>query len=182
MKGGGLDFGVALGTFGDVRVGVERGRVRLLNDTGTIPASELVPNASIGAAVARLQVDTLDNLRFPRSGYSADLRWLESRAALGADDEYSKLSIAATAAIARGAHSLQLSVQAAQAIRGSTLPDYELFPLGGFLQLSGYKTGEFLGRDLRFGRLVYNYRIVGPGLLDGAYLGASVEVGHDPII
>ena len=178
VEGGGLDFGVALGTFGDVRVGVERGRVRLLNDTGTIPASELVPKASIGAAVARLRLDTLDNLRFPRSGYSADLRWLESRAALGADDEYSKLSFAATAAIARDAHSLQLSVQAAQAIRGSTLPDYELFPLGGFLQLSGYKTGEFLGRDLRFGRLVYNYRIVGPGLLDGAYLGASVEAGR----
>jgi NTE family protein len=31
---------------------------------------------------------------------------------------------------------------------------------------------------MRFGRLVYNYRLSGPGLLDGMYLGASVEAGR----
>jgi NTE family protein len=44
--------------------------------------------------------------------------------------------------------------------------------------LSGYKTGEFLGRQLAFGRLVYNYQIAQPGFPDGAYLGVSAEMGR----
>ena len=54
----------------------------------------------------------------------------------------------------------------------------ELFALGGFLQLSGYRTGELLGREMAFGRLVYNYRVSTPGRLDGAYVGLSLEAGR----
>lgn len=58
------------------------------------------------------------------------------------------------------------------------MPDHETVSLGGFLRLSGYHTGEFAGSEMRFGRAVYNWRIAGPGLLDGAYLGLSTEVGR----
>ncbi|MEP7299419.1 MAG: patatin-like phospholipase family protein, partial [Burkholderiales bacterium] len=34
------------------------------------------------------------------------------------------------------------------------------------LQLSGYRTGELIGREMTFGRLIYNYRVSTPGLLD----------------
>jgi len=69
-------------------------------------------------------------------------------------------------------------------LRGATnlgsneLPNYELFSLGGFLQLSGYKTDELIGSELAFGRLVYNYRVSAPGMLDGAYVGVSLESGR----
>jgi NTE family protein len=58
------------------------------------------------------------------------------------------------------------------------MPDYELTSLGGFLRLSGYPNGRFLATESRLGRLVYTWRIAAPGLLDGAYLGASVEWGR----
>jgi NTE family protein len=61
---------------------------------------------------------------------------------------------------------------------GNELPDVELISFGGFLKLSGYRTGELVGNSLHFGRLVYNYRISGPGLLDGVYLGFSAELGR----
>jgi NTE family protein len=44
--------------------------------------------------------------------------------------------------------------------------------------MSGYRTGQLVGNSLHFGRVVYNYRIGKPGLLDGAYIGVSAELGH----
>jgi NTE family protein len=80
--------------------------------------------------------------------------------------------------VATGPHSLQVAMRGAGPVGGGELPDYELFSLGGFLNLSGYKNGQLVGRQLAFGRLVYNYRVSAPGLLDGAYVGASIEYGR----
>jgi len=176
--GVGLDIGTPLGTFGELRFGVERGRLKLINDTGLIPASLLVPETQMGGVLARLRLDTLDNLRFPRSGYAADVQVYASRSRLGATDNYTKASMNFNTAIASGAHSLQFGLRGATSLGSADLPGYELFSLGGFLQLSGYKTDELLGRELAFGRLVYNYRVSAPGLLDGAYVGVSLESGR----
>lgn len=176
--GVGLDLGTPLGTFGEVRVGVERGRLKLYNDTGAVPASLVIPNIEMGGALARLRLDTLDNLRFPRSGFSLDAQVYASRSRLGATDNYTKASANFTTAVASGAHSLQFGLRGATSIGSNDLPVYELFSLGGFLQLSGYKTDELLGREMAFGRIVYNYRVSQPGLLDGAYFGVSLESGR----
>ena len=176
--GGGIDLGTPLGTSGEARLGVSRGRLKLYNDTSLVSGALLIPNTEMGGLTARVRVDTLDNLRFPRSGYEADVQLYASRQKLGATDDYTKLSASAGAAFASGAHSLQLHARGAKSLGGSALPDYELFALGGFLQLSGYRTGELLGREMTFGRLVYNYRVSQPGLLDGAYVGVSLEAGR----
>ena len=101
-----------------------------------------------------------------------------SRSRFGATDDYSKASANFTAAVANGPHSLQLGLRGATSLGSNDLPVYELFSLGGFLQLSGYKTDELLGREMAFGRVVYNYRVSQPGLLDGAYFGVSLESGR----
>lgn len=177
--GGGLDLGTPLGTFGELRVGVERGRLKLYNDTGSIPASLVIPSIEMGGALARLRIDTLDNLRFPRSGFSLDAQVYASRSRFfGATDNYTKASANVTTAVASGPHSLQLGLRGATSLGSNDLPVYELFSLGGFLQLSGYKTDELLGREMAFGRIVYNYRVSQPGLLDGAYFGVSLESGR----
>ena len=55
---------------------------------------------------------------------------------------------------------------------------------GGFLQQSGFNTGQLLYERFAFGRLVYNYRLLDIPLFDGAYVGASAEIGHyeDPAL
>jgi len=174
----GLDLGTPLGTYGEARIGLDRGRLKLYNDTGTIPASLVVPSVDMGGASARVRLDTLDNLRFPRSGYSADLQVYWSRPRLGATDNYTKASANFTTAFASGPHSLQFGLRGATSLGSNDLPVYELYNLGGFLQLSGYKTDQLLGRELAFGRMVYNYRVSQPGLLDGAYFGVSLESGR----
>ena len=40
----------------------------------------------------RLKLDTLDNVRFPRSGYALDAQVVQSQPSWGAGDDYRKLS------------------------------------------------------------------------------------------
>ena len=174
----GFDLGMPIGTSGEVRLGVNRGRLKLLTDTSLVPGSLISPQVETGGLQARLRLDTLDNLRFPRSGYAADVQVYASRARFGATDDYTKASGSVDLALASGAHSLQIGMRAAKSLGKGDLPGYELFSLGGFLQMSGYRTGELIGQELTFGRLIYNYRVSAPGLLDGAYLGLSYEGGR----
>ena len=50
-----------------------------------------------------------------------------------------------------------------------------MFRLGSFLKLSGYTTGELVGREMSAGLLSYQYRVSAPGLLDGVSAGVSIE-------
>ncbi|MCU6499266.1 hypothetical protein LPN04_15830 [Rugamonas sp. A1-17] len=97
---------------------------------------------------------------------------------MGADSNYSKLSFSALTALATGPHSLQGALEVQHKPGGSPLPDHEIVSFGGFLRMSSYPTGELVGNSLHFGRLVYNYRLTAPGLLNCAYVGASAELGR----
>jgi NTE family protein len=174
----GLEAGLPLGQDAEARIGLMRGQAKLLADTSAVPGSELIPRADTGGLLLRLRWDSLDNLRFPRKGLLLDTQLYASHASLGAQDEYRKLSLTGKGAVANGPHSLQLGVQLSEKVGSGPLPAYEMASLGGFLQLSGYRTGQLVGTNMRFARLVYNYRIQGPGWLDGAYLGTSAEVGR----
>jgi NTE family protein len=173
----GVDVGVPLGNVGEVRLGLVRGRVRLGTDIGSIAGSEVASPSNIGGAVLRLRLDALDSVRLPRAGYALDARLFRSYSQLGADEVYSRLSISAQGAFSRGPHALQWAGFMSRAI-SEDLPFHELSSLGGFLQLSGYQTGEFIGRGARFGRLSYTYRIARPGFFEGMSVGVSAEVGR----
>jgi NTE family protein len=174
----GLDVGAPLGTQGEMRVGLLRGQARFRNEVGRVPRDEL-PSARVGALTAQLRVDALDSLRFPRTGYLADLKLQRSLPALGASTAYSKLSVDLRGAYSVGRHTLRLSISGADALGGGEdLPAHELSWLGGFLQLSGRHTGEFVGRGMRFGRLVYTYQLRSAGFLEGTFAGVSAEAGR----
>lgn len=173
-----LNVGVPFGRAGEIRLGAVRGQVRLGDDTSVVPASLLSPPQGLGGLQLWLRLDQLDSLRFPREGYALDAKLFRSMTQWGADLDYDRLTLNAEGALSTGRHTLQVAVQGALAVGGADLPFYELSSLGGFLRLSGYRTGEFLGRDMRFGRFVYNYRIAGPGFLEGVSLGLSAEVGR----
>jgi NTE family protein len=55
------------------------------------------------------------------------------------------------------------------------LPRYDEFQWGGFLQGSGYRTGQFVGEQIKYGRAMYYHRILRGSLLEGAYAGLSLE-------
>jgi NTE family protein len=174
----GLDVGVPLDTWGEVRLGYQRGFVELGDDTSFVSASSIDNHANSAGVALGLRVDQIDSLRFPRHGYAGELKAFFSESSLGADENYTRISASVNGAISSGPHTLRSTLRAGGNLQSGPLPAYELFKLGGFLQLSGYNTDELLGSEMHFGRIVYNYRLSGPGFFDGMYLGTSFELGR----
>ena len=174
----GAELGLPLGTAGELKAGLQRGTVRFIDGTGLPIGALLVPETQVAGLALRLRVDTLDSLRFPRNGHAVDAEYYRSLTELGAADPYDKLSASWRAAWSAGDHTVRAAVEGATSGIANRLPVYELFSLGGFLRLSGYRTGEFVGRELGFARLVYNWRVGSPGLFDGVFLGLSGEIGR----
>jgi NTE family protein len=175
--GYGADLGLQLGTAGDLRLGVRRGRVRLQNDTSLLPPGLFESDADTAALVLRLRLDTLDNVRFPRTGYALDVKLHQSQTGWGAKDDFRKLSAAFRTAVGVGRHALEFALQGVK-VYGSTLPPYEASFLGGFQRLSGYKTNEVVGDEFLLARVNYSHRLTAVGFLDGAYAGLSLEAAR----
>ncbi|MFG6415355.1 patatin-like phospholipase family protein [Roseateles sp. DC23W] len=174
----GVDVGAPLGTAGEVRFGLVRGRASFGTEVAPLLVSDL-PSDSVGGLSLQLRFDELDSVRFPRFGYAASVKWQRSLGALGATSVYTKLGVDLRAAYSLGRHTLRASLTGAGAVGADKeLPAHELSQLGGFLQLSGYHTGEFVGRGMRFGRLIYTYQLRQGGLLEGAFVGVSAESGR----
>ena len=174
----GIDAGVELGNLGELRFGLYRGagdgRVRV--------GDPAVPNFDFdtGGVRTTLAIDTLDNARFPRSGTLANLNWNLSRPGLGADAQFDTVAFDATRVFSRGKSTLALGIEYATTLdaQGSI---QDLFPLGGFLNLSGLERGQIGGPHAAVARAIY-YRRVGDsagGLIEAPmYLGASLEAGN----
>ena len=82
------------------------------------------------------------------------------------------------AAVSFGDNTVQLALKGGGAIGSAPLPVYDQFSFGGFLRLSGYRTGQFYGESLAFGRLVYYRKLSKAVLTEGVYAGASLEAGR----
>jgi NTE family protein len=174
----GVDVGAPLGTVGEARLGVRGGRVSYRDDTGIFDAADLLPAADLAGVLFQVRLDTLDSLRFPREGEAGGLQVYRSVTQLGAGDAYTKLVAEGRAARSWGPHTVRVAAEMAISASDSPLPAYELYSLGGFLRLSGYRSGELLGSNYRFARVVYSRRLATPGVFDGAYLGTSLEFGR----
>jgi NTE family protein len=140
-----------------------------------LPSSDSIGQ---GAYTLRLSLDQLDSLHFPREGWRAGARVYASNKSLGADAVYTKWDADLTAVYSLGEHTINLGLKAGGKIGSHDLPGYDQFQWGGFLQQSGYASGQLLGDDLLFGRLLYYHRVMRGTLLEGMYAGVSLEVGR----
>jgi NTE family protein len=175
--GVGLDGGVELGKWGELRLGLMRGKLNARTRIGQASLPDF--DVDQGAVTGRLVFDQQDDPYFPRHGSIGGMTVFAARHGLGSDDEYTKIDLGWTSAFSYGDHTWAVSARSGRSIRGA-LPAYDLFTLGGFLQLSGYKTDQLVGQSRDFGRLVYFHRV---GALPRAaggntYAGFSFEAGR----
>jgi NTE family protein len=180
---GGLDVGTVIGTYGEARIGASYATIKPELDTG--PAF-LAPGPRVnqGAFTARVILDQVDSVHFPRAGWRTSARVFNSNSGLGADDAYTKWELEGTTVHSFGNHTFNLALKAGGKIGDDPLPRYDLFQWGGFLQQSGYPTGALIGQKLTFGRLMYYHRILRGTILEGAYGGLSLELGkvREPLV
>ena len=172
----GLDLGARFGTSAVLRVGVEQG-----GSTATAAIAQAsFPNLTqrLGNYHMRLDADTLDRWAFPSEGALLHLDLQSSRTGLGADSSYDRGDMEIEQAFHVGEQDVRLGLLGGSGF-GTRLPVQDLFPLGGFLQLSGYQSRQFLGQRYALGRLI-TYRSLGdPGAFTRRlFVGMSLEAGN----
>ena len=174
----GLDLGSQFTKYGELRVGLLYGPRTYTLSSGSELYRPKDGNADIGAVRTRLRIDQLDSVKFPRSGFAVTAQVIDSRTGLGARDDYTRWEGDILSAYSFGDNTVQVAYKGGGPVGSSNLPAYDQFSFGGFLRLSGYRTAQFYGETLNFGRLVYYRKLTKAVLTEGVYAGASLEAGR----
>ncbi len=174
----GVDVGRELSSWGELRVGLQRGS----GSSEVLVGDPLLPTTHYGTGgyVARFAYDTLDNVFFPRHGQQFTVQWNGERRALGSDYDSNKVFTEWQYAKSFDRYTMVLSVDAGSSLSDHT-PAQDYFTLGGFLNLSGLTAGSLAGPHYAVGRFIYFRQIGrgGSGVLElPAYAGISIEAGN----
>lgn len=175
---GGIDVGRELSNWGEIRVGVRRGRERsrILIGDPTLPTDDF----GRGGVFARFSYDKLDSIFFPRHGQQFEFQWRGERKNFGGDEEFDTFETTWLVARSFDRHTLIFWADAGTTDDPPLTPE-SFFSLGGFFNLSGLPPGYLSGPHYGIARLLYYKRIGrgGAGVLDlPAYAGLSLEAGN----
>jgi len=181
----GADIGRQFSNWGEIRTGLyrEQGHVRLkIGD----PNDPNLPNLTdqpwdTNNYFLRLTYDRLDDINFPHHGQQAVLQWTGVRSNSGPGEPSDQLTLNYFGALSRGRNTFQFSASGGMTLQSHVTDINQLFPLGGFLNLSGLRADSLYGPNFGIMRVLY-YRQIGrggPGYLDvPTYLGMSFELGN----
>ena len=170
-----LGIGRELPSWAEYRFGVSRstGRTVLrVGDPSTLGDSKF----ERGEVFARFDIDTLDNISFPRSGTVLQTEWRGSRSYLGSDADFDQIQMRGVHANTWGRHTLLTTFRYDATISGEAPLD-RLFTMGGFLDLSGLNHNQLSGQNATRLGAAY-YRRIGDLALFPAYAGVNVELGN----
>ena len=175
----GIDGGRELGDFGEIRAGIRRqtGSSRVRLGSPTLPTVDF----DVRQYFARFSYDRLDDVNFPRAGQSFSVEWRGERPDLGSRDTTDVVVADWLVARSRGRNTAVWWTSMGSNIDTGTADVRTLFPLGGFLNLSGLAPDSITGRHFAISRALF-YRQIGRGgegfLNVPAYLGVSAEIGN----
>jgi NTE family protein len=181
----GTDFGYQISNWGEMRVGAERQQGHYVLEIGDptdpdLPEQSFTPFNLINY-FARFTYDRLDDINFPHSGQQATLEWSANRDASGIGQYSNQVTASYLGAYSFGRDTLSFSASGGATLESNVTDLNLLFPLGGFLNLSGLRADSLLGANYGIARLMF-YRQIGrggPGYFDvPTYLGASLEAGN----
>ncbi len=174
---GGLDAGLRLGQFGELRLGYSRGFGHIGRTLNLPP--DLSGWSDRGETRAELTLDTLDRANFPTSGFFGTATATVSREELGARQNYSRLDAQLYKPITFGKNTFVPRVVAQLKLSGNDLPLYDRSSLGGFLQLSGYSRRGLYDQNAALAELIYYRELtkLPAAIGGGVYAGFSLEAG-----
>jgi NTE family protein len=173
-----LDFGAALASWGEVRLGVIREEVDSRVKSGDI----VLPDPgrhSLGGVAARFAYDTVDKRLFPTEGIRATASAYASEPWLGAERHYETVAFDSTVTNTWQKNVWQLALRGGSDL-GSQAPFYDQFKAGGLFNFSGYRYEQLVGREFVFAGLLYRRRaaFLNETLGTAIYSGVSLELGN----
>jgi NTE family protein len=173
-----LDGGIALGSWGEFRLGLVRGGLDATNKVAnpTIPE----PNYnSVGGATMRFVYDQLDKRLFATAGAYAQVTGFSSQSGLGGEQTYHTLNVNMSKVWSHGRNVWIAGLKGGTDF--NTNPQfYDQFTAGGLFNFSGYRNGQLIGREYALGAVTYRRRIadLSETFGTGIYAGASLETGN----
>jgi len=175
----GLDVGKQFGNWGEMRLGLRRehGTIKVVvgDHTGQDDPYDR------GSVLVSAAYSTVDNYVFPLKGSDAILSWNYNLKSLGSDIQVQALAVKWMTALTWGKYTVLPTIDVKTTLDNDDLEVQDTFPLGGFLNLSGFSTNEIYGRHTGLARLV-GYREIGSAGLGALkmplYLGLSAEAGN----
>ena len=181
----GLDLGYQFGNWGEIRTGVQREQGHYVLAVGDPQDTNLAVQSftpfDLNEYFLRFTYDRLDDINFPRSGQQATLQWSAYRNATGIAAASDQITGSYIGAWSFGRDTLAFSASGGMTLQAHVTDLNLLFPLGGFLNLSGLRADSLLGPNYGIARALF-YRQIGrggPGYLDiPTYVGVSFEMGN----
>jgi NTE family protein len=168
--------GLNLSLVGIVRAGWRQTRVSRELDTG-IDILASVPERGSGGWLLAADLDRLDRLYFPRSGWSAAAEWYHGHTG-GDGTDYTRTSLDLRGAAPWREYVLGSRITWVGSPTG-TLPLHDSGRLGGFLNLTAFASGQLIGDDVAYAH-VRAERIIGRpplGLRGDMRFGLALEAG-----
>lgn len=172
----GIEVGRNLEHWGRLAFGLFYGAGR--NDFRLGQASAHEGAFNTGGYSIRWTADTLDNLSFPTSGNTFTLTFRDAMTALGADRDIRTLDLHWLHAYTWGPYSIIPRARLAGKLSGEA-GIQDLFLQGGFLNLSGYQSGQLSGQYAALGELIAMYRLndASAAFTLPIFAGGSLELG-----
>ena len=173
----GLDLGLSLGKYGEIRAGAVWRHIRAFPDVGMTSLPSMDENAS-GLRFLVL-ADRLDNASFPNAGRYTDLSFFRGLKGMGSAEDYQKIELSHSEYFKLGKSVLEARIAGGSSF-GTSLPAFDQFSLGGLFSLSGYKEGQLRGDYYGALRLGYFFRTHSlPAMIGrGVYLGGFLDAGN----
>ncbi len=176
---GRLDAGIAFASWGEFRVGLERGNADVRQKIGDPLIQDPTGTYQLGAWTARFSLDTLDRRMFPTSGTSLQVKGYFATPALGAEQAYDIGSFQYQHTFMEGERNNWTILASAGSDFGTHAPFYDQFSQGGLFNFSGYQINELVGREYAIGALQFRRAITLSATTGSAtFLGASLETGN----
>ena len=168
-----LGAGREVGTWGEGKVGY-----RLASGEGEVMTGTPAPDFDVarGEVFARLSLDTLDSLYFPRRGQFGVLEIRTAREELGANVDHQQIEFAYAHARSWGNNTVIGRLEVATTLDDDA-PVEGFFRLGGFLRLSGFNEDELSGQHVGLASVVYMRRLFDIHFAR-SFAGASLELGN----
>lgn len=173
-----LELGAGLqSAIGEARAGLVSARMQTEPSSGFTGIDRFRTN--ISGWRLRLNLDSLDELDFPRRGNALRLESFASVRGLGASSSYRRTDLDWVNATTWGRHTLRTHLEFAQVDNGGR-DTLDLVSTGGFLRLSGYQNGQFLSSGKAYGSLTYYHRVLGlpQPFGSGVFAGVSLETAR----
>ncbi|MCX5853300.1 MAG: patatin-like phospholipase family protein [Deltaproteobacteria bacterium] len=175
----GLDVGRQFGNWGELRFGVRR-------TTGNVSLKIGSPDGGAGSfdrgsLYSSFAYSKLDSYSFPLVGSDAKIIWMDNLKELGSDITGQAMTFNWLTAATWGKFTLVPGIRIQTAMDSDDAPIQDSYPVGGFLNLSGFALNELSGRHTGVARLI-GYRKMGSTGLGAfnmpLYLGGSAEAGN----